>query len=118
MRSSAQLPVCSHLMRVLETGLSVFAAKFSVPADHANWQNIIERVEKAIRGMGTDPAKAPDWKDQQEWFSQAASHFMLFKDAWRNYTAHARGKYTEEEALIIFGSVRAFMQKLATRLHE
>jgi hypothetical protein len=31
---------------------------------------------------------------------------------------HVRGKYTEEEAARIFESVKAFMQKLATRLHE
>jgi hypothetical protein len=43
---------------------------------------------------------------------------MFLKDAWRNYTAHARGKYTEEEAKLIIENTRAFMQKLATRLSE
>jgi len=43
---------------------------------------------------------------------------MFIKEAWRNYTAHAHGKYTEEEAATMVVSVRAFMQKLATRLHE
>ena len=72
----------------------------------------------AIRDIPNDPARPADWKEQQEYFSQAASHFMFLKDAWRNYTAHARGKYTEEEADMIIVNVRAFMQKLATRLHE
>lgn len=107
-----------HLMRVLERGLVVFADTFGVPSNHANWHNIIEGIEKKVRDIGNDPNRATDWKDQQEFYSQAASNFMLFKDAWRNYTAHVRGKYTEEEAEIIFISVRAFMQKLATRLHE
>ncbi len=107
-----------HLMRVLEVGLSVFANKFGVPSDHTNWHNIIEGIEKAVRSMASDLNKPADWKEQQEFYSQAASHFMILKDAWRNYTAHKRGKYTEEEAQIIFLNVRAFMQKLSTRLHE
>ena len=107
-----------HLMRVLEIGLSVFAVRFNVPHSHTNWHNVIEGIEKEVRDMGKDPNRLPDWKDQQEFFSQAASHFMVLKDAWRNYTAHARGKYTEDEALIQLLNVRAFMQKLATRLHE
>jgi hypothetical protein len=69
--------------------------------------------------MGIDPTTRPaNWKDQQEFFSQAASHFMILKDAWRNYTAHERGKFTEEEAETILINVRSFMQKLATQLHE
>lgn len=107
-----------HLMRVLEIGLSVLAAKFSIPSGHTNWHNIIEGVERAVRNMGADPAKPADWKDQQEFYSQVANHFMIFKDAWRNYTAHARGKYTDEEAGIIMANTQAFIQKLATRLHE
>ena len=71
-----------------------------------------------IIAMGSDPAKPPDWKGLQEFYAQAASFLGITKDAWRNYTAHARGKYTEEEASQILGNVRAFMQKLATRLKE
>jgi hypothetical protein len=107
-----------HLMRVLEIGLSILAAKFGVPSGHTNWHNIIEGIEKAVRNMGADPNRPTDWKDQQEFFAQAASGFMFIKDAWRNYTAHARGKYTEDEAETMLINVRAFMQKLATRLHE
>jgi len=107
-----------HLMRVLEIGLSAFAGKFDIPSDHTNWHNIIEGIEKAVRSMGSNPNRAADWKDQQEFFSQAASHFMSFKDAWRNYTAHSRGVFTEERAALIFDSVRSFMQTLAAQLHE
>jgi hypothetical protein len=106
-------------MRVLEIGLSVLAGRLGVPSDHANWHNIIEGIEKAIRVMGNDPAtRPPDWKEQQEFFSQVASHFMVIKDAWRNYTAHARGIYAEDRATLIFDNTREFMKMLATRLHE
>jgi hypothetical protein len=108
-----------HLMRVVEIGLRVFADRFGVKSDRQNWQNIIEGIEKAVRNIGTDPATRPsNWKDQQEFFSGAATHFMFIKDAWRNYVTHGRDKSTEEEAEKILGNVRGFMQRLAIRLHE
>jgi hypothetical protein len=107
-----------HLMRALEIGLRVFAVRFNIPSDRQNWHNIIEGIEKAVRGMDKDPARPADWKDQQEFFSGAATHFMFVKDAWRNFVAHGRDKSTEEEAEVVFNSVRGFMQKLAPRLHE
>lgn len=107
-----------HLMRVLELGLGVMADRFSISYDHTNWHNVIEGIEKAVRNMGDNLEKKVDWKDEQEFFSQACSYFMVIKNAWRNYTAHARGKYTDDEAETLIINVRGFMQKLATRLHE
>ena len=107
-----------HLMRVLEIGLSVLANQFNVSSAHTNWETIIKQIEKAIVAMDQDPNRLPTWKDDREFYSQCASHFRVVKDAWRNYTAHARSKYDEQEALDMLGNVRGFMQKLATRLHE
>lgn len=109
-----------HLMRVLEIGLSVLGKQFGVSLAHTNWAPAIEQIESKIRDMHKDPTwKAmPDCKEQQEFYAQAASHFAILKDAWRNYTMHARGKYTEDEAEQMFLSVKAFMQKLAERLKE
>jgi hypothetical protein len=109
-----------HLMRVLETGLTVLGAVFGVSLAHTNWAPAIEQIESKIRDMHKDPVwKAlPDCKEEQEFYAQAASHFGVLKDAWRNYTAHVRGQYDEQEASDVFTTVRAFMQKLATRLHE
>jgi hypothetical protein len=107
-----------HLMRALEIGLTVLAKVFNVPSDHTNWHNIIEAIEKQIRNMGNDPNKSSNWKDDQEFYSQAASHFFILKEAWRNYTAHARGKYNPEEAERIMMNTRFFIQKLSERLAE
>jgi hypothetical protein len=103
-----------HLMRVLELGLIPFATIFGVPADRENWHPIIERIESKIRDMGKDPNKLLDWKEKQESYSQIANSFMFFKDAWRNYTAHARGKYIEDEADAIYRNVGSFMKRLAS----
>jgi hypothetical protein len=109
-----------HLMRVLEIGLTVLGKRFEVSFAHTNWAPAIEQLESKIRDMHKDPAwkKLPDCKEQQRFYAQAASHFAILKDAWRNHTMHARAKYTEEEAERIFENTKAFMQKLATRLHE
>ncbi len=109
-----------HLMRVLEIGLSALGSVFGVSMANTNWEPAIREIESKIRDMHKEAAwKAlPDCKEQQEFYSQAASHFGILKDAWRNYTMHARGKYTEEEAELIFQNVKGFMNKLAERLHE
>lgn len=107
-----------HLMRVMEIGLKVLAKQFNLPSDHTNWEQIINRTEKAIAEMDKDPKRTDTWKADREFYSQCASHFRVVKDGWRNYTAHARGKYDDQEALDMLGNVRGFMQKLATRLRE
>jgi hypothetical protein len=109
-----------HLMRVLEVGLAALGRVFGISLAHTNWALAIEQLERKIREMHKDPdwKSLPDCKTQQEFYAQAASHFGILKDAWRNYTMHARGTYTEEQAERIFENTRDFMQKLAGRLHE
>jgi hypothetical protein len=109
-----------HLMRILEIGLNALGKIFGVSLEHTNWAPAIEEIESKIRKMRTDPGwkAVPDCKEQQEFYAQAASHFAILKDAWRNYTMHARGKYTEGEAERIFENTKGFMQKLAERLAE
>ena len=79
-----------HSMRVLESGLTVLGAVFGVSLAHTNWGPAIEEIESKIRNMHKDPnwKSLPDCKAEQEFYAQAASHFGILKDAWRNYTAH------------------------------
>jgi hypothetical protein len=109
-----------HLMRVLESGLTVLGKKFGVSLAHTNWAPAIEEIESKIREMHKDPTwkVLPDCKQQQEFYAQAATHFGILKDAWRNYTMHNRGKYTEDEAEQIFKNTKSFMAKLSERLAE
>jgi hypothetical protein len=103
-----------HLMRTLEVGLIAFGNLFpAVSCKKENWQQIIQNIEAEIRKIPQLAVKPLDWKGQLESYSQIANNFMFFKDAWRNYTAHARGKYTEEEAQTIYLNVKVFMQNLS-----
>lgn len=109
-----------HLMCVLEIGLTALGMVFDVSLAHTNWAPALDQIESRIRNMQRDAAwkVQPDCKEQQKFYAQAASHFGVLKDAWRNHTMHARGRYDEGEAEAILRNVQGFMQKLATRLHE
>jgi hypothetical protein len=107
-----------HSMRVLEYGLCALANKFGIPFEHKSWNAVIEPIEKAIRQIKSQPSKPRGWKDNEQFYSEAAAQFMYFKDAWRNYTAHRESKYTEGEAETIFRHVRDFMRHIAKRLRE
>jgi hypothetical protein len=107
-----------HLMRMLETGLTPLCSMFAVSLAHTNLGPALEELESRIKAMHKDPTwKAlPEVKDRQEKYGQAASHFDTLRLAWRNYTAHGRGKYTEGEAARIFDNVSGFLQKTAAML--
>ncbi len=100
-----------HLMRVLEKGLASLAAIFSEPFAHENWHNIIERIESKIRKM--DSSWGSDWKEKQSFYSEVATQFMFFKDAWRNHVMHGRTDYDPDRAKSIYDHVCVFMQRLA-----
>lgn len=100
-----------HLMRTLEIALSALADRFGVSHDKGNWHNVIEGIESKVRKI--DASCGPDWKKQQKDFSDAATQFMFFKEAWRNHVMHVRDVYDEGRASSIWQHVREFIQKLA-----
>ena len=69
----------------------------------------MEPVNKQLKRLSEDTKKAKvkpaNWKDDQQFYSEAASQFMHFKNAWRKYTAHLHFKYTEDEAEPIYRHV-------------
>jgi hypothetical protein len=109
-----------HLMRVLEVALVSLGKLFGLHLDHTNWAPAIDQIQSEIRNMGKDAAwkQFADWKDKQEFYSQAVDYLQITKDAWRNHTAHTRGKFTQEEARIRLMNVKLFMQKIAQQVSE
>ncbi len=105
-----------HSMRILEIALNVLAGTLQVPCDYTNWHNVIERIASKVKGI--DSSWGTDYKEQQQFYSEAAVHFMFVKDAWRNHVMHVRHTYDEERATAICGHVQAFMRHLATKLRE
>lgn len=106
-----------HLMRCLEVGIQCMAAPFSVDASNKNWQNVLDEIAKAVRAMNY-ASHGPNWKLDEQFYSEAIAHFLILKNAWRNYAMHLHERYDEERALMIFDNVRTFMRQLAKRLKE
>jgi hypothetical protein len=106
-----------HLMRAMELGLGYLAQALNLTLTTENWNTILNDIEKEIRSR-TKGTHGDQWKEDEPFFAEAATHFRLVKNAWRNHAAHARVKYTPEEADEIFRSVRSFMRHLAKRLNE
>jgi hypothetical protein len=79
-----------------------------------NWGQMLQEVEKEIRKPA---ANTSAWKEDREFYSQCADSLFVFKDAWRNLTAHAHGIIGEQAGEMLEGS-KAFLKRLATRLHE
>jgi len=105
-----------HLMRALETGLNALANHFNVSFERRNWQNIINDVESEIKKSG--PANGENWKNQEQFYSDAASHFRFLKNAWRNYVMHVHQRYSITEASKIRMHVLDFMQHLSSKLND
>lgn len=105
-----------HLMRALEVGLAVMGKPLNVETADKNWHTILDQIEKAIKAINS--SSGPTWKEDQAFYSGAASHFRLLKDGLRNHAMHVREKYTEEQAEEIYRSARAFMRHLAAKLSE
>lgn len=104
-----------HLMRVLEHGLRGFAAEVGVGANTEleNWKNIIDQIEKEMRSVEALP-KSQDKSAKLQRYSELASQFRFFKDAWRNHVSHARSSYDQHQALSVYTHVHEFMLKVAS----
>ncbi len=83
-----------------------------------NWNTAIDQIEKEIRSR-SKKTHGESWiTDDEPFYTGAAVHFRVVKNAWRNHTMHLRSRYDKEEAQDILNSVGAFIRHLATRLHE
>jgi hypothetical protein len=106
-----------HLMRTLEQGLRKLAGLVGLPPDVIaveNWKNVIDRIEKKIRELENGP-KGSAKTDKLQAYSEAATQFRYFKDAWRNHVSHSRAFYDPRDAASIWNHVKEFMQSLAKR---
>jgi len=103
-----------HLMRVMESAVQYLGKRLSINlVTEKAWHNIIEEVDKAIKGL---PIKQPRQKALRNRLAEASAHLRMVKDAWRNDVMHPKETYTEEEAERVFRNVKDFMVHLATKI--
>jgi hypothetical protein len=97
-----------HLMRALEVPLAALVAALNFTPSNPNWQTVINKCEREIRASKN--------RTDQEFFGEAATNFLYFKNAWRNHAMHGRDTYDKQQAFDIMMHVGGFMKILSKRL--
>jgi len=104
-----------HLMRVMERGLTAYAANLGI-SYAPSWEAYIRQLNKEF-DVEFDK-KSKTWKKIEPFHKQIMGDIIAIKIAWRNPTIHIVNDYDENEATRSFAAVQGFMQRLATRIKE
>jgi hypothetical protein len=103
-----------HSMRILEIGLWWLAARMGVKkATTKEWARLIDEIQSRV-GKTLVSASGPRQKARAHFYAEAAAELRYFKDAWRNYVAHAKESYDDATAEVVLWHVKTFMNHLAT----
>jgi hypothetical protein len=102
-----------HLMRVMEEGLKGLATSLKIPYE-PSWGSYLNKIQSKVSIK--PKTKGVQWKRDARFYSDVSGDLLTIKQAWRNSTMHIERRYTPEEAEEIFKSVRALMQRLASKL--
>jgi hypothetical protein len=95
-----------HLMMVLERGLKALGARVGVSGHHANWQVIIDEIEKKLKSSSLP-------RPERVFYGEVNAQFKSLKVAYRNHSEHAHDDlYDMLKALHILNHVKEFMQAL------
>ncbi len=110
-----------HCMGILQCGLYALAADlqvaFSYSIELAEWSAVITSIETKIKPFREGPRS--DKKDADlSFYSECASQFRYFKDAWRNHVGHSREVYDRDQAHSALIHVRDFIEKRSLRIKE
>jgi hypothetical protein len=109
-----------HLMRTVEVGVSATAKCLGIPdptkPGDRNWGAMLRKIKNEFDRRDTSRT----WKvpDDDVYFLEVYLLLDAVRTVWRNTTMHTDNKYTLEEAVDIFGTVKSFMVGLASRLDE
>jgi hypothetical protein len=83
-----------------------------------NWGNMLRKIKDEMeRRNKSNPQKWQSTADR-DFFEEIHASLDAVRNVWRNATMHVEKKYKPDEADHIFGSVRGFMRKLASRVDE
>jgi hypothetical protein len=110
-----------HLNKVIGAGLTALGKSLNEPTldacHHLTWDNVLRRCAAELAKPFKD--MSPVWQSDRQFFADSTAKLYAVKDAWRNPNAHEIGdKYTPEETLDVYRTIRSFMRQLATRLKE
>ena len=104
-----------HQMRILEAGLQAAAWKLRIPYK-PSWESYIKEINRRLELK--HKTKGIQWKRDERFFADVASHLSSVRVAWRNPTMHIVRTYTPEEATDVFNATRGLMEHLSKRCSE
>ncbi len=121
-----------HLMRASEVALRALAVDRNLefkdkPLGDQEWGKILNTLEGSTQGLNKLRNAARNmWpsaeirESQIRFGNDAIQEPRTFNDQWRRHVSHAdlNAFYDSLQAMSTFNHVRAFMQKLATRISE
>jgi len=107
-----------HCMRAVEVGLIALGKILKVPAATSkNWQALLNDIGTARKQIN-EQSHGSSWREDRQWYAEAAAHLETIKDAWRNDVMHVHRSYNQSRSREILNATRAFMGQIATRLRE
>ena len=110
-----------HSMRAAEIGLWAQANYLKItlpyPIEMAQWLVLINKMEAVIKKIQQRP-KGQEKDEELIFVSDAAVHFLCFKDAWRTRVAHARATFDGNTSLKVLNHTCDFIEALASKLKE
>lgn len=105
-----------HSMRASEDALRTLANELEVElSGFEQWGNIIERIEAELAKIAKLPKANDKKKHNLQPISEIVQDLRVFKDAWRNQSAHNVVSYNDGQALTVFDAVCRVLEKVALR---
>lgn len=104
-----------HLMRVMEVGLKVLGRAAEIPYA-PSWESYLSQINKKIEASHKDKTNA--WKRKELLMKDLCGDLIAIKFAWRNPTMHIVREYSIQEAENVYGAVKTFIERLATKHKE
>jgi hypothetical protein len=107
-----------HLMRIAEYGLVSLAERFGVDEKkRRNWNTALNQIDKCLNPNKPEYCKDLS-KQEEEYFTGAASWLRNVKTAYRNPVSHIPRIYEEKQARDLFQAVSSLMDHLSVHLKE
>jgi hypothetical protein len=98
-----------HLMRAMEHAIHILGSTHDVTIADKNGNSL--SWGGLVANINAKTVSLPEGEIKRKWH-EAGSLLYYVKEAWRNGTMHPKQTYTEEEAIAIFGTVKAFVVSL------
>ncbi len=101
-----------HLGRVMDTVVKFLAVRLKMKiGSKCTLGSLLNNMDEKIKRLPQDTIKR---KAKQQQWSEARTHLLHVKDAWRDRPMHGTENYSQERAKEIFGTMRVLMRHLAT----